>query len=648
MNWAFIYLNSLFVFSDFCLFAVDRRLLCEFRKSLFYSSAPVRASLVQNIMATDTSSPKHNRHKTWKQALLKFFIHTFIVLPLLWTRNVVARYTMRQQQRRTEKRYLDILASTEDRSTWMHTALNLDALRGIDVWRVKPPDDPYCNPQGLILEANVALDLAKSGNMPVIGDFILMMLARNSNGLTAPLLYRYYTGTKVFVEDYISAIGQLLEVFCGKRPPSEVNVALRRCQANSSTLSEATLDSVFLHTMVKEARDVPLAPMSIRQKVEILRSASQSFGRSALMLSGGASLGMYHTGVIRALFEAKLLPTIISGSSAGAIVASIICTRTDSELTEMLLGNGLALHAVHLNAFEVHENVEESVIVKINRLTKTGAFMDVRILMECLRQNCGDLTFQEAFHKSGRILNVSVANSRRGEHADKHMLLNYITAPDVVVWSAVSASCAMPGLFTAVQLIQKAADGEMAPYLPGQLWFDGSVACDLPKEELSTQFNVNYFIVSQTNPHVIPFLKKPPSPLVHKKKTGLLKRLWFAACSEWQHWLVKLYKAGLLPKSGGAEVPYLMATQNYDGDITILPIGSVWAAIPDFINLTTNPSAEHLEYVISNGQRRTWPHLNQIKNVTAIERALNDALKFMESHWRSEQTGGEVSRIDDE
>jgi len=248
--------------------------------------------------------------------------------------------------------------------------------------------------------------------------------------------------------------------------------------------------------------------------------------------------------------------------------------------------------------------------------------MDVSTLMDCLKHNCGTFTFLEAFEKTGRVLNVSVANSRPGGHIEKHMLLNYITAPSVVIWSAVSASCAMPGLFSAVQLVEKLPDGTCVPYLPGQLWFDGSIARDLPKEELSTTFNVNYFIVSQTNPHVIPFLKKPPSPIVHKKRTSLLKRMWFTLCEETRHWLLKLYRIGVLPKTGGAEVPYLLATQEYDGDITILPIGSVWAAIPDFINLTTNPTPEHMEYVVSSAQRRTWPHLNQIRCVTEVERAL--------------------------
>jgi hypothetical protein len=44
---------------------------------------------------------------------------------------------------------------------------------------------------------------------------------------------------------------------------------------------------------------------------------TQAYGRSALMLSGGAGLGMHHFGIIKTLHTLDLLPTVISGSSAG-------------------------------------------------------------------------------------------------------------------------------------------------------------------------------------------------------------------------------------------------------------------------------------------------------------------------------------------
>ena len=68
------------------------------------------------------------------------------------------------------------------------------------------------------------------------------------------------------------------------------------------------------------------------EKLVFLRETRHAFGRTALLLSGGATLTMYHLGVIKALFQADLLPRVISGSSGGAIVAAWVCTSKDDEL----------------------------------------------------------------------------------------------------------------------------------------------------------------------------------------------------------------------------------------------------------------------------------------------------------------------------
>lgn len=42
-------------------------------------------------------------------------------------------------------------------------------------------------------------------------------------------------------------------------------------------------------------------------------------------------------GVIKAFLEADLLPRVITGTSAGGLCAALLCTRTDSELKELLV-----------------------------------------------------------------------------------------------------------------------------------------------------------------------------------------------------------------------------------------------------------------------------------------------------------------------
>ena len=54
------------------------------------------------------------------------------------------------------------------------------------------------------------------------------------------------------------------------------------------------------------------------------------------MLSGGASLGLYHVGVILTLRNMRILPKIVCGSSVGAIIGAILCCKRNEELDTLL------------------------------------------------------------------------------------------------------------------------------------------------------------------------------------------------------------------------------------------------------------------------------------------------------------------------
>ncbi len=59
-------------------------------------------------------------------------------------------------------------------------------------------------------------------------------------------------------------------------------------------------------------------------------------GGSALLLSGGAGLGKFHYGIIKALMECDLLPRIICGSSVGSLIAAFICVFKIDELPSVI------------------------------------------------------------------------------------------------------------------------------------------------------------------------------------------------------------------------------------------------------------------------------------------------------------------------
>jgi predicted acylesterase/phospholipase RssA len=93
-------------------------------------------------------------------------------------------------------------------------------------------------------------------------------------------------------------------------------------------------------------------------------------GRSALLLSGGAILGMYHIGVVQALIEADCMPKIIAGSSAGSIIASILATRPIEDFFD----------GEKFNFTAFANKKKYSLWRKLKRFGKEGYLMDIRVL----------------------------------------------------------------------------------------------------------------------------------------------------------------------------------------------------------------------------------------------------------------------------
>lgn len=94
-----------------------------------------------------------------------------------------------------------------------------------------------------------------------------------------------------------------------------------------------------------------------------------------------------------------------------------------------------------------------------------------------VRANISDITFQEAFDKTGRILNITVTG--KGQHTQPR-LLNYITAPHVIIWSAVACSCSIPFIYGPSNLKCKNEKGEIVDYMSNTKFVDGSIGGDLP------------------------------------------------------------------------------------------------------------------------------------------------------------------------
>lgn len=227
-------------------------------------------------------------------------------------------------------------------------------------------------------------------------------LVRNLGNITSTKLFTHaYAGTKLLIDDYIT------------------QVALS----------------------IQYVTSVPGAPMhpsgfGSQAKLELLHDTRQAFGRTTLLLQGGSAFGLCHLGVVKALHLQGLLPRIITGTATGAMIAALVGIHSEDELLPLLDGEG-----IDLSAFERRKMVNGgsggnsnsswvgTFYRRMRRLLRKGYLFDVGVLEECVRANVGDLTFEEAYARSKRILNITVATM--GKNGTPN-LLNYLTSPNVV------------------------------------------------------------------------------------------------------------------------------------------------------------------------------------------------------------------------
>lgn len=159
-------------------------------------------------------------------------------------------------------------------------------------------------------------------------------------------------------------------------------------------------------------------------------------------------------------------------------------------------------------------------------------------------------------------------------------------------------------------------------------WIDGSVDGDLPMTRLSEMFNVNHFIVSQVNPHVVPFLAKEEGLGAVASRQPWLSSPWLNAMTnlareEALHRMAVLSDMGIL--SNVFMKTASVMSQKYSGDINIFP------EIPysHFPRILQNPTADFILETCLSGERATWPKISRVRNHLAIELALDSAVRTM-------------------
>jgi TAG lipase/steryl ester hydrolase/phospholipase A2/LPA acyltransferase len=356
--------------------------------------------------------------------------------------------------------------------------------------------------------------------------------------------------------------------------------------------------------------------ISFEDKLDFFRRAHHCFGRSALMMSGSGSLLYFHIGVIKALKEQNLLPSVLSGSSGGSIVGSLVSTLTSEELTEVFDPEMISF-----------KSEPESVLMTLAHKIQPKT-MQASEVKEIISSLIPDLTFQEAFEKTGRHMNVSVAPV---ETHQTSRLLNAFTSPNVYIREAIMASAAVPGIYPPVTLMAKGPDGDRQAYLPTRKWVDGSVSDDLPAKRLARLYGVNHYIVSQTNPHVLPFVtdakrENDVSSIIRNASKRMLRE-WLNASAE----IIRRPFKRNQSVNRLLNMTMSIINQDYVGDINILPPTVFFNPL----RLLSHRSTDEIKKLISMGERATWPKIEMVRVQTKIGRTLDNILHEYEHDYIS-------------
>ena len=480
--------------------------------------------------------------------------------------------------------------------SWREVSLQLDELLGNNAWKENPKSSLY--DYDLIYSSLMEMREARlAKDYKLLLYLIRTKWTRNIGNMGDIGLYRHaYVGTKKLIEEYTQECEEALEYLING--------------------SQVDLDDRYLLGMLIQTR--------------------KNIGRTALVLSGGSTFGIFHIGVLITLIEENLLPRIISGSSSGSIMASIMCSHTNEETVELLKN----ISEREFRIFEINSTLDREEPTKKGNLKNTleclshfikyGTFFDICGLKKTMIDFVGDLTFREAYNRTGKILNITVSPTSIHEQT---RLLNYTTAPNCLIWSAVCASCSLPGVFPSTTIYEKIPKTNQIQEWNNDTsmkFVDGSMENDLPIARLSEMFNVDHIIACQVNPHVVPMLKISVTSIggdydneLSYKVKNLCNNVYNFVTSEVVHYLRVLNELNIYKNLSSKLISILI--QNYSGDITILPDYKVI----DFLKIFENPTTDFLLDFVIRGARSSWPKVTVIKNHCGVEFALDKAISLL-------------------
>jgi predicted acylesterase/phospholipase RssA len=258
-----------------------------------------------------------------------------------------------------------------------------------------------------------------------------------------------------------------------------------------------------------------------------------------------------------------------------------------------------------------------------NWLSGAGSRFTADDVESLIKATIPDLTFGEAYAKTGRQVSITVAPA---EPHQRSRLLNAVSSPNVYLRSAAMASCAIPGVFPAVMLQAKNERGEAQPYLPARRWVDGSVADDLPAKRLSRLFSTNHYIVSMVNPVARAFLPRDDKARPLRQAATSLGMGIGREMLNFYRGVAKKYGDNWPKFNMMMHGVHALLDQEYSGDINIVPR----FRMQNPLNLISQPSEEELRLLMKEGERATYSRIESVRRCTQISRTLEEILHRFE------------------
>lgn len=369
-------------------------------------------------------------------------------LILLWmytlTRGTVALYeatTIILYRKR--RRLVNLMQEASSYEEWAEYALELDEFDGSDVWKGRPESNLYDHTT------------------------VQSLLSRLSFGIE-----RFERGEAGYASDMIDTLQRIYSSnLSGLGIDNEAIYAETHC--GTKDLIEELVDKVVLATEV--VRKAPKTEITNAAKIAFFERALRSYGQMAVCLSSGAMMANYHFGTVKSLLDQDLLPNVIAGTSGGITAPPFLTPEGASRtgricgqaqpLTDVLLhfssltwsvsfagsscrsiGSFVAAYLctrddqtlrATLNAGTLHKLVrlfDESPMKLLVRYIVYGEMIHTNGAVERLRNIFGDMTFEEAYLKTGRVLCITASSK---EKFGESILLNHITAPHVSQYTSI-------------------------------------------------------------------------------------------------------------------------------------------------------------------------------------------------------------------